>query len=58
MHLAFRVEDVAEAVECVLEGGGSRLGELVRRDVPGAGVLTFAYVRDPEGNILELQRWD
>ena len=58
MHLAFRVEDVAEAVQAVLQAGGSRVGELVRREVLGAGQLTFAYVRDPEGNILELQRWD
>lgn len=57
MHLAFKVEDVAEAVEAVLESGGSRVGEVVRREVPGAGMLTFVYVRDPEGNILELQRW-
>lgn len=58
MHLAFRVEDVAEAVEAVLTAGGSRVGETVGRTVPGVGLLTFAYVRDPEGNILELQRWD
>jgi catechol 2,3-dioxygenase-like lactoylglutathione lyase family enzyme len=58
MHLAFRVDDVEQATAAVLEGGGSRLGDLVRRDVPDVGTLTFAYVRDPEGNILELQRWD
>lgn len=58
MHLAFRVEDVEQATAAVLAAGGSRVGELVRRDVPGVGTLTFAYVRDPEGNILELQRWD
>jgi glyoxylase I family protein len=58
MHLAFRVENVAEALEAVLEAGGSRLGEVVRREVLGVGTLTVTYVRDPEGNILELQRWD
>lgn len=57
-HLAFRVEDVAAAAEAVLAAGGARVGETVRRAVSGVGVLTFAYVRDPEGNILELQRWD
>lgn len=56
MHLAFRVEDIDEAVAAILAAGGSRLGEHVRRDVPGVGILAFAYVRDPEGNILELQR--
>jgi catechol 2,3-dioxygenase-like lactoylglutathione lyase family enzyme len=58
MHLAFRVDDVAEAVGAVLEAGGSAVGEVARREVPGAGNLAFAYVRDPEGNILELQRWE
>jgi len=57
-HLAFRVEDVDAAVAAVLEAGGSLVGETVRRQVPGAGLLTFAYLRDPEGNILEVQRWD
>jgi catechol 2,3-dioxygenase-like lactoylglutathione lyase family enzyme len=58
MHLAFRVDDVEEAVQAVLGGGGSRVGPLVSREVPGAGLLSFAYVRDPEGNLLELQRWN
>jgi catechol-2,3-dioxygenase len=25
--------------------------------VAGAGTITFVYLTDPEGNILELQRW-
>lgn len=58
LHLAFRVEDVEASVEAVLSAGGSRVGDTVRREVPGVGILTFAYIRDPEGNILELQRWD
>lgn len=58
MHLAFHVDAVSKAVEAVLAAGGSTVGETVCRDVPGVGTLTFAYVRDPEGNILELQRWD
>jgi hypothetical protein len=33
------------------------VGEIVTREIPGAGRITFAYVRDPEGNIVELQRW-
>lgn len=27
------------------------------RDVPGVGVLTFQYVADPEGNMIEVQHW-
>ena len=56
-HLAFHVDDVDAAVEAVLREGGKRLGDTVDHEVPGAGMLRFAYVRDPEGNIVELQRW-
>lgn len=56
-HIAFRVEDLEAALAAVLMAGGTRVGALVSREVPGVGTLTFAYVRDPEGNIVELQRW-
>jgi catechol 2,3-dioxygenase-like lactoylglutathione lyase family enzyme len=57
-HLAFSVDDVPAAVTAVLAAGGSMVGEIVRRAIPGAGRITFVYVRDPEGNIVELQRWE
>jgi len=57
-HLAFEVEDVAAMHETVLAHGGQPLGEVVQRAIPGVGQLTFVYAGDPEGNILELQRWD
>ena len=56
-HIAFAVDDVAAAAEAVLANGGSALGDLTEREIPGAGRLTFRYVADPEGNIIELQRW-
>ena len=56
-HLAFRVEDVAKAHDAVLRHGGSAVGEIVSMDVEGAGRVTFAYMRDPEGNVVELQSW-
>ena len=34
------------------------MGELVRVVVPGAGRLKFVYAADPEGNIIELQKWE
>ncbi len=55
-HLAFAVDDVAAAITAVVAHGGSP-GEIVHHDVPGAGRLEFAYARDPEGNLIELQRW-
>ncbi|MEZ4379896.1 MAG: VOC family protein [Nannocystaceae bacterium] len=56
-HLAFAVDDVDAAVAEVLTAGGARVGEVVERDVAGVGRLRFVYVADPEGNLLELQRW-
>ncbi len=56
-HLAFAVDDVDEMVRRVVAGGGAKLGETVNADIPDAGCITFTYVRDPEGNIVELQKW-
>jgi predicted enzyme related to lactoylglutathione lyase len=56
-HIAFAVEDVERAREAVLAAGGGEIGELVSLDVPGAGRVRFVYLMDPEGNIIELQRW-
>ncbi len=56
-HIAFAVDDVKEALQRVLAHGGSELGEVTTTVIAGAGAITFVYVRDPEGNIIELQRW-
>jgi glyoxylase I family protein len=56
-HIAFQVPDVRAAAEAVRRHGGAALGDVVDVTIPGAGPLTWAYVRDPEGNIVELQRW-
>lgn len=56
-HLAFEVNDVSAAQRAVLAAGGSGLGEIVTFGVPGAGTITFTYIRDPEDNIIELQSW-
>jgi predicted enzyme related to lactoylglutathione lyase len=56
-HIAFAVEDVEGAREAVLAAGGGEVGEIVSLDIPNAGRVTFVYLTDPEGNIIELQRW-
>ncbi len=56
-HLAFAVEDVPAACQAVLAAGGGMLGEIVSVEVTGAGWIIFAYAADPEGNLIELQRW-
>ena len=56
-HIAFAVDDVENTQNAVLAAGGSAVGEIVSLDIPGAGQITFAYVTDSEGNIIELQQW-
>jgi len=56
-HVAFEVPDVEAELREVIAHGGSTLGEVVRKAIPGRGQLAFVYVRDPEGNIIELQTW-
>ena len=56
-HIAFRVDDVRAMREKVLAHGGSDLGQVVETEISGVGRLTFVYLTDPEGNILEIQNW-
>ena len=56
-HIAFSVEDVQSFYEKLLQNGGSKLGDIVEKDIEGVGVLTVVYARDPEGNIIEIQNW-
>lgn len=57
-HIAFKVDDVEEAASQVLRHGGSRVGEVASATIDGVGLLTFVYLADPEGNIIELQSWN
>ena len=56
-HLAFAVDDVGEMLDRVVAKGGKALGKIVTATVTGAGNVTFVYATDPEGNIIELQKW-
>ena len=56
-HIAFATADVAGTRERVLAYGGSSVGEIVTLSVADGRRVTWAYVRDPEGNVLELQSW-
>jgi len=57
-HIAFSVASVADAHAEVLERGGSSVGEIVDLTAPSGARVTWCYVADPEGNILELQSWE
>ena len=56
-HIAFAVENVDEALQAVIAGGGDAVGEIATGEVTGAGLIRLVYARDPEGNIVELQKW-
>ena len=56
-HIAFEVDDVAAAMGEVLAHGGSAVGEVVTLTTAAGTRVTWCYVRDPEGNVIELQSW-
>ena len=56
-HLAFAVEDVAAARAAVLAAGGRPVGEVVTLQIASGAKVTWCYVSDPEGNVIELQAW-
>jgi predicted enzyme related to lactoylglutathione lyase len=56
-HIAFSVEEVAAAQRSVLQAGGKAVGEIVTLQVTTGARVTWCYVTDPEGNIIELQSW-
>jgi predicted enzyme related to lactoylglutathione lyase len=56
-HIAFSVKNVAKTLRKVEALGGGRVGHVVHAEIEGVGPINFVYARDPEGNIIELQKW-
>ncbi|MBA2720377.1 MAG: VOC family protein [Chloroflexi bacterium] len=56
-HIAFGVPSVAAARDAVLAAGGAVVGEIVTTQTKDRRFVTWTYLTDPEGNILELQAW-
>ena len=56
-HIAFAVDDVLSAREAVLAAGGLAVGEVVTLTTAAGSKVTWVYVTDPEGNVIELQSW-
>lgn len=57
-HIAFEVDDIERVYTDAIEYGATVLGKITERAIPGVGELKFVYLRDPEGNIVEIQSWD
>jgi predicted enzyme related to lactoylglutathione lyase len=54
-HIAFVVDNVQDARDAVLAAGGRAVGDVVTLTNAMGKQLTWVYVTDPEGNVLELQ---
>ena len=57
-HLAFEVENVEAARDAVIAAGGRCVGDLITTQIAGACTITLIYMTDPEGNIVELLKWE
>ncbi len=53
-QLAFEVDELEAAIGKVVAAGGSNLGEVVEWQGPSGTTARFVYLRDPEGNIVDL----
>jgi predicted enzyme related to lactoylglutathione lyase len=56
-HIAFAVDSVDDARAQVLAAGGKPVGDVVTLATSTGARVTWCYVTDPEGNIVELQHW-
>ncbi len=56
-HIAFSVDDVSSAQKAVLEAGGHPVGKIATLQTSDGRKVTWCYVTDPEGNVIELQSW-
>jgi catechol 2,3-dioxygenase-like lactoylglutathione lyase family enzyme len=57
-HIAFQTDDIHKLLGLALEKGAEKIGELSEKQINGVGLLTFIYICDPGGNIIELQNWN
>ena len=57
-HIAFSVSNVEKCLKLVKEKGGSEIGKVVKKKIKGVGKIEVVYAKDPEGNIIEIQKWE
>jgi predicted enzyme related to lactoylglutathione lyase len=56
-HIAFAVDSVENARAEFLAAGGTPVGDVVTLTTAVGSKVTWCYLADPEGNIVELQHW-
>ena len=59
-HIAFETEsagEIARLRDLIIRNGGGDLGKISEKEIDGLGTVTFVYMTDPEGNIIELLSW-
>ncbi len=56
-HIAFAVKDVGKTIEEIRQNNGAMVGKRISAKIAGVGRIDVAYARDPEGNIIEVQKW-
>jgi predicted enzyme related to lactoylglutathione lyase len=56
-HICFAVPDVVAAQAAVIANGGGTVGPPITTRTADGREVTWVYLTDPEGNIIELQRW-
>ena len=56
-HIAIEVPDVPVARQAIVESGGGLVGDVVTMTTRDGRHITWCYVTDPAGNIIELQAW-
>ena len=54
-HISFDVDDLEAVFEAVIAAGGSEIGEVTQFD-NGCDKFAYVFMRDPEGNILDLKQ--
>jgi catechol 2,3-dioxygenase-like lactoylglutathione lyase family enzyme len=56
-HIAFIVDDVAATRAAVIDAGGSAVGEIVTFTIADGREVSWCYLTDPEGNLVEPVCW-
>ncbi len=56
-HIVFEVTSVPAARDEILGAGGKTIGDVVALETATGARVSWCYVTDPEGNIIELQSW-